>query len=99
MNLVRYAAAHILQMQKALAQMNLQLANVVSDITGVTGMCIIRAVLRLRCMSEYMHKKPNVSILIYHIVRPDKYRRVVFDEKVQRVVRDSCLEISYESLI
>ena len=32
-------------MQKALAQMNIQLANVVEDITGVTGMTIIRAIL------------------------------------------------------
>ena len=31
-------------MQKALAQMNLLLHNVVSDITGVTGMLIIMAV-------------------------------------------------------
>lgn len=45
MTLVRYAASHIQHMQKALAQMNLQLANVVSDITGVTGMRIIRAIL------------------------------------------------------
>ncbi len=45
MNLVRYAASHIQHMQKALAQMNLQLANVVADISGVTGMRIIKAVL------------------------------------------------------
>jgi hypothetical protein len=45
MNLVRYSASHIQHMQKALAQMNLQLTNVVSDITGVTGMRIITAVL------------------------------------------------------
>lgn len=45
MNLVRYAASHIQHMQKALAQMNLQLANVVSDITGKTGMQIIKAIL------------------------------------------------------
>ena len=45
MNLVRYAASHIQHMQKALAQMNLQLANVVSDITGVTGMQIIKSIL------------------------------------------------------
>ena len=44
-NLVSYAAAHIQLMQKALIQMNLQLHKVVSDITGVTGMRIIRAVL------------------------------------------------------
>src|SRR3954469_23355678 len=38
------AAAHIQHMQKALTQMNLQLHHVVSDITGVTGMRIIRAI-------------------------------------------------------
>jgi len=40
--LVRSASAHIQRMQKALAQMNLQLHNVVTDITGVTGMKGIR---------------------------------------------------------
>jgi transposase len=45
MNLVRYAASHIQHMQKALSQMNLQLANVVADIAGVTGMRIIKAIL------------------------------------------------------
>lgn len=39
-----YAAAHIQHMQKALTHMNLQLHHVVSDITGATGMRIIRAI-------------------------------------------------------
>jgi transposase len=39
-----YAAAHIQHMQKALTHMNLQLHHVVSDVTGVTGMRIIRAI-------------------------------------------------------
>ena len=43
--LLDYAAAHIQHMQKALMQMNLQLHHVVSDITGKTGMQIIRAIL------------------------------------------------------
>src|SRR5438552_10517429 len=42
--LLDYAAAHIQHMQKALTQMNLQLHHVVSDITGVTGMAIVRAI-------------------------------------------------------
>lgn len=42
--LVEYAAAHIQHMQKALMEMNLQLHRVVSDITGATGMRIIRAI-------------------------------------------------------
>ena len=42
--LLDYAAAHIQHMQKALTQMNLQLHHVVTDITGATGMRIIRAI-------------------------------------------------------
>jgi transposase len=42
--MVDYAASHIQHMQKALMQMNVQLHHVVSDITGVTGMRIIRAI-------------------------------------------------------
>jgi len=44
--LIRYRAAHINHMQKALEQMNVKLTEVVADITGVTGMGIIRAILR-----------------------------------------------------
>ncbi|MEW6238981.1 MAG: IS110 family transposase [Candidatus Omnitrophota bacterium] len=43
--LVKTASAEIQHMQKALVQMNLRLANVISDITGTTGMAIIRAIL------------------------------------------------------
>jgi transposase len=42
--LVDYAASHIQHMQKALMQMNLQLHHVVSDVTGTTGMGILRAI-------------------------------------------------------
>jgi transposase len=43
--LVEEAATWIRRMQKALTQMNLHLSNVLSDITGLTGMTIIRAIL------------------------------------------------------
>lgn len=43
--LIQQAASHIQHMQKALSQMNLQLHNVLSDITGETGMKIIRAII------------------------------------------------------
>ncbi len=43
--LVQSSAMHIQHMQKALQQMNLLLHNVVSDITGVTGMKILKAVI------------------------------------------------------
>ena len=44
--LVSYASHHIQHMQKALEQMNLKLSHVVSDITGLTGMGIVKAILR-----------------------------------------------------
>jgi transposase len=43
--LTQTASMHIQHMQKALQQMNLLLHNVVSDVTGVTGMKIIKALL------------------------------------------------------
>jgi transposase len=43
--LIAYAASHIQHMQKALTEMNLQLHHVVTDITGATGLRIIRAIL------------------------------------------------------
>ena len=43
-NLIRYRSAHIQHMQKALELMNIKLTQVISDITGVTGMSIIRAI-------------------------------------------------------
>src|SRR5580704_11304645 len=44
-DLVQSAGRHILRMQKVLTQMNIQLANVLSDISGVTGQAIIKAIL------------------------------------------------------
>src|SRR6202047_5507845 len=44
-DLVQSAGRHILRMQKALTQMNLQLANVLSDVSGMTGQAIINAIL------------------------------------------------------
>ncbi len=43
--LIKNTAEHIQHMQKALTQMNLQLHNVISDITGKTGMAIIRHII------------------------------------------------------
>jgi len=44
-------------------------------------------------VSEYKHKSHNVTVLLYHMVFPAKYRRAVFDRAVDEVVRDVCLEI------
>jgi transposase len=43
--LLSYASTHIQHMQKALEQMNVKLTEVVSEITGLTGMLIITAIL------------------------------------------------------
>ncbi|RDD34682.1 Transposase IS116/IS110/IS902 family protein [Wolbachia endosymbiont of Cylisticus convexus] len=44
-NLIENAAKHTQRMQKALIQMNIQLHKVISDINGVTGMKIIKAII------------------------------------------------------
>jgi hypothetical protein len=44
-DLVQSASRHIQRMQKAMTQMNIQLANVLSDVNGATGQSIIKAIL------------------------------------------------------
>jgi len=44
-------------------------------------------------MSKYIHKSHNVTILLYHIVFPTKYRRIVIDEQVDYTIKDICLDI------
>lgn len=44
-SLVHLSSRHVLHMQKALAQMNLQIHNVITDITGMTGLRILDAIL------------------------------------------------------
>ena len=45
-------------------------------------------------MSRYIHKSHNVSVLMYHIVCPAKYRRAVFGNDVDKVLKKVCLDIS-----
>lgn len=45
-------------------------------------------------MSQPIRKSHNVSILLYHLVCPAKYRRVVFNEDVDQVLKAVCLEIA-----
>ena len=45
-------------------------------------------------MSDIIHKSHNVSKLMYHFVFPTKYRRVVIDDEVDRVIKETCIEIS-----
>lgn len=45
-------------------------------------------------MSTYIHKSHNVSVLLYHIVCPIKYRKAVLTETVSTELCKICLEIS-----
>lgn len=67
--LIEYRAGHIQHMQKALAQMNVQLTQAVKDITGVTGLAIIRAIVagerdpqRLAALRQRGVKKTEAEI-------------------------------------
>ena len=44
-------------------------------------------------MSEYIHKSHNVTVLMYHLVFPAKYRRAVIDAEVDEVLKETCIEI------
>ena len=60
-NLVTAASICVQHMQKALTEMNVQLANVISDLTGVTGMAILRALVagerNLHKLAQLKHKQ------------------------------------------
>ena len=45
-------------------------------------------------MSKLLRKSHNVSVLLYHYICPAKYRRVVFDKKVDKILKEVCLEIA-----
>ena len=44
-------------------------------------------------MSEFIHKNHNVSVLMYHIVCPAKYRRAVFSTVVDAKLKEICADI------
>ncbi len=44
-------------------------------------------------MSEFIHKHHNVSVLMYHIVCPSKYRRTVFATPVDAKLKEICGDI------
>jgi hypothetical protein len=67
--LIQHRSPHILHMQKALIQMNVQLPQVLSDITGDTGLRIIRAIVageryphKLAALRNYRCKKDEEEI-------------------------------------
>jgi len=46
-------------------------------------------------MSHLVRKRHNVSILLYHIVCPAKYRRIVFSEDVDQVLKAVCMDFAW----
>ena len=44
-------------------------------------------------MSRLIRKSHNVSILLYHIVCPAKYRKAVVDDSVENVLKEVCLDL------
>ena len=45
-------------------------------------------------MAELIRKSHNVSILMYHFVFVAKYRRLVINDEVDRILKQTCEEIS-----
>ena len=43
--------------------------------------------------SSYFHLSHNVSNLVYHIVCPAKYRRIVFETNVEEHLKQICVGI------
>ena len=43
--------------------------------------------------SKYIHKRHNVTVLLYHLVFPAKYRRSVLSPEVDLIIKEVCLEI------
>jgi hypothetical protein len=68
--LIRHRAPHILHMQQALQQMNLQLPQVLTDITGSTGMAILRAIVRSRLINKE-NSAPCLQIRTYWTIQSE----------------------------
>jgi transposase len=60
--LLKSQARHVQHMQKALAQMNIQLANVISDVAGETGQKILRAIVAGERDGQVLAAMKNVRI-------------------------------------
>ena len=45
-------------------------------------------------MGKHIFKSHNKTLLLYHLVFPAKYRKKVFDDGIDKTLKDVCLEIS-----
>src|SRR5215472_5366199 len=84
-SLVQMACVHVQHMQKSLDQMNLQIHHVISDITGVTGLAIVDAIVAGNTNPEELAKrrdyriKASVETVTKSLVRD--YREHIFTLK------------------
>ncbi len=78
-NHVKGAGSQVQRMQKALTLMNLQLHNVISDITGDTGMAIIRAVVAgehdPKVLAEFRNHRCKASKPVIEASLTGNYRK------------------------
>lgn len=106
-NLVRLAGQYVQRMQKALELMNLKLTTVLGDITGVTGLKIIRAILAgerdpqvLAKMRDRRcrHAEPEIATALDGRYRPEHLSELrsslAMWEKHQEVIADVDVEIA-----
>ncbi len=45
-------------------------------------------------MSNHIYKSHNKTLLLYHMVFPAKYRKKIFDDAVDKTLKEVCIEIS-----
>ena len=45
-------------------------------------------------MDEHIYKSHNKTLLLYHLVFPSKYKKKIFDDKIDEKLREVCVEIS-----
>ena len=46
-------------------------------------------------MDSHIRKSHNKTLLLYHLVFPAKYRKKIFDERIDKKLKEVCIEISY----
>jgi transposase len=77
--LIQMASSHVQRMQKSLNQMNLQLHHVISDITGVTGLAILDAILAGErdpdVLAQFRHPRMKASKAVIAKALVGDYRR------------------------
>lgn len=45
-------------------------------------------------MSNLIRKRHNANVMLYHLVCPTKFRRIVINQKVDSLLKDTCLQIA-----